>query len=294
MMKLNTEICNAFDKHAKDYEQAAKVQTEIGERLFERLSYLKIVPRYVLDLGCGTGIFTRLLKKKYPKATIIAFDLSQAMLRESKRKQGFLRRWPLVNGDMTQLPFVDGAFDLVFANQVIHWSNPLQPLLAELNRVMKRNGCLMFSTLGPDTFKELNQAWQGADGYMHSNQFVDMHDIGDDLLAERFLDPVVDMEFLTVHYSSLNLLVHGLKSQGVRNINQARNKGLTGKKAWQLFAAKYKNFCTSNGKYPLTYEVIYGHAWKGEQQRKGNRTETFISIENIKRSPKDSHDEKNK
>lgn len=284
MMKLNTEICNAFNKHATDYEQSAKVQTEIGNRLFERLFYLKITPRYVLDLGCGTGIFTPLLKKHYPKAEIIALDLSYAMLLQSKKKQGFLRRWPLINGDMAHLPFADGVFDLIFANQAIHWTQPLGALFEELNRIMNRNGCLMFSTLGPDTFKELKQAWSGVDNYAHSNDFVDMHDIGDCLLAEHFLDPVVDMELLTVHYSSTKQLVQGLKAQGVRNINQERNKGLTGKQSWQAFARNYESLCTSEGKFPLTYEVVYGHAWKGEQRRKGNTTETFIPIEKIRRS----------
>ncbi len=85
-MNLNTEICNAFNKHAQEYEQAAKVQNEIGERLFDRLQYLKISPRYVLDLGCGTGLFTQMLKKFYPKSEIIGVDISHAMLLQAKKK----------------------------------------------------------------------------------------------------------------------------------------------------------------------------------------------------------------
>lgn len=286
MMNLKTEICNAFNKHATEYEKVAKVQHEIGERLFERLHYLKISPRYVLDLGCGTGIFTCLLKKHYPQAEIIGLDLAHAMLRESKKKQGWRRKWPLVNGDMAALPFADGVFDLVFANQVIHWSQPLSTVIQELNRVMNVNGCLMFSTLGPDTFKELKQSWLLADNYAHTNDFMDMHDIGDCLLTEHFLDPVVDMELLTVHYTTLKQLLQSLKAQGVRNINQARNEGLTGKKSWQAFESAYQVLCTENGKYPLTYEVVYGHAWKGEQRRLGKGTETFISVSQIRRIDK--------
>ena len=286
MMNLKTEICKAFNKHAADYEKAAKVQQEIGERLFERLDYLKIAPRYVLDLGCGTGIFTSMLKKRYPQALIVGLDLAQAMLIQSKKKQGWLRKWPLVNGDMTTLPFADGVFDLVFANQVIHWSQPLSTVISEINRVMTVNGCLMFSTLGPDTFKELKQAWASADNYAHINEFMDMHDIGDCLLAEHFLDPVVDMEMLTVHYSTLKRLLQSLKAQGVRNINQDRNEGLTGKYSWQTFETAYQALSTAEGKYPLTYEVVYGHAWKGEQRRLGKGTETLIPISQIRRIDK--------
>lgn len=283
MMNLKTEICNAFNKHAKEYEKAAKVQNEIGERLFERLHYLKIRPRFILDLGCGTGLFTPMLKKHYPHAEVIGLDLSYLMLIESKKKQGWWRKWPLINADMLALPFADGLFDLVFANQVIHWAQPLSAVIHELNRVMNVNGCLMFSTLGPDTFKELKQAWLLVDQYAHTNEFMDMHDIGDCLMAEHFLDPVVDMELLTVHYSSLNHLLQNLKAQGVRNINEARNEGLTGRKAWQAFESAYRAFCTSEGKYPLTYEVVYGHAWKGEQRRLERGTETFIPISQIRR-----------
>lgn len=283
MMNKTIEIGNAFNQNATNYEKAALVQYEIGERLFERLSYLKIAPRYVLDLGCGTGIFTKRLKGKYPDAQIIGLDLACDMLRESRKKHRFWNKWPLINADMRALPFADGLFDLIFANQVIHWSDPLSVVFRELNRVMNPGGCLMFSTLGPDTFRELTGAWSAVDNYAHANHFPDMHDVGDCLMAERFLDPVVDMESLTVHYRDLAKLVSSLKAQGVRNINPSRNPGLTGRRIWQAFETSYQNYCTPEGKYPLTYEVVYGHAWKGEQRRVDSGIETFIPVSAIRR-----------
>lgn len=282
-MTLKTEICNAFNQHAAEYDTVAKVQNEIGERLFERLDYLKITPRYVLDLGCGTGIFTARLKKKYPNAHIIALDLSTQMLIQSRKKQRLWRKWPLINADMSALPFANGVFDLVFANQVIHWANPLSSVFSELNRVMNVNGCLMFSTLGPDTFKELKSAWASVDKYAHVNSFIDMHDYGDMLLAEQFLDPVMDMEHLTVHYQPLSQLTQALKAQGVRNINAGRRKGLMGRSAWQAFELGYQAWLTPHNKYPLTYEVVYGHAWRGEPKQIRDGMDTFIPISEIKR-----------
>lgn len=283
-MNVNTEICNAFNKNATQYEQTAKIQREIGERLFERLDYLKIKPRYILDLGCGPGAFSRRLKKYYPGAEIVGFDLAYGMLKEAESKQGWLKKWPLVNGDMAAMPFAAGLFDLVFANQVIHWSSSLPELMGELSRVMAPGGCLMFSTLGPDTFCELRQAWAGVDRYAHVNDFMDMHDVGDCLLGEHFLDPVVDMEVLRAHYSSLRELVEGLKAQGVRNINASRNEGLTGKGAWQVFEKAMTLGCSETGKFPLTYEVVYGHAWKGEQRRTSQGTETMISVDQLRKT----------
>ena len=281
MMNVKIEICKAFNAKASEYEQAAIVQHEIGERLFERLQYLKIKPRYVLDLGCGPGSFLKRLQKYYPDAQVVGLDLAYNMLKQAKRKQGWFHKSSLVNADMTAMPFPSDLFDLVFANQVIHWAQSLPKLMSELNRVMNTEGCLMFSTLGPDTFKELRQTPVKIDTHAHTNEFCDMHHVGDCLLAEHFLDPVVDMDMLTAHYATLPKLLHALKAQGVRNINAARNPGLTGKQAWRNFEQAVSAFRTDQGKYPLTYEVVYGHAWKGSQRRTDKGTETIISVDKI-------------
>lgn len=205
------------------------------------------------------------------------------MLFEAKKKQSWRRKWPLVNADMINMPFAAGVFDLVFANQVLHWGHPLQTVLNELNRVMNVNGCLMFTTLGPDTFRELKNAWHEINQFAHTNEFMDMHDLGDALMTERFVDPVVDMEMLTVQFQSLPALLNSLKQQGVRNINPNRNKGLTGKAAWSRFEKAFMNL-KLNEKYPLTYEVVYGHAWKGEARQVGKGTETVIAIDSLRGS----------
>lgn len=285
MMNPNQEICNAFNKHASEYEKNARVQTEIGSRLFERLDYLAMKPEYVLDLGCGTGYFTALLKARYPDAQIVGFDLAHAMLLESAGKKEVEGNWHLIEGDMQKLPFANGIFDLVFANQVIHWASSLPPVFRELNRVMRKDACVMFTTLGPDTFKELKQAWQAADSFSHSNDFADMHHIGDSLMTERLLEPVVDMELLTVHYKSLAQLTRSLKAQGIPNIHEKRNKGLTGRGAWTAFEKAYESLRTPEGKYPLTYEIIYGHAWKGQQAATEQGLETFFPLSQLRYPP---------
>ncbi len=283
MMTVTKEISKAFNKQANKYELAAKVQQEIGRRLFERLQYIKIAPKRILDLGCGPGVFSGELAKLFPKAQIIGLDLAHAMLVQSKRKHSWRRKWSLVTADMHHMPFASGMFDLVFANQAIHWGNPLNHVFRELNRVMSVNGCLMFTTLGPDTFKELKQAWSGVNQYEHVNEFPDMHDVGDCLMAEHFLEPVMDMELLSVHYETLPKLLSALKLQGVKNVNADRNKGLTGKESWNQFAQNYDMLRTEEGKYPLGYEVVYGHAWKGERRRIESGIETLIPVSKIEK-----------
>lgn len=282
MMNEKRNICKAFNVHAAEYSRFAKVQYEIGERLFERLNYLKINPKYILDLGCGPGTFSKRLKQQYPKAKIIGLDLAYGMLMQAKKTQSWRSKWNLINADMKALPFPDGLFDLVFANQAIHWVKPLSEVMNEMNRVMSAGGCLMFSTLGPDTFCELRQAFASVDNHAHVNEFPDMHDVGDVLLKQYFLDPVVDMEILTAHYSSLAELLRSIKSQGVRNINPSRNPGLTSKQQWMNFERNMAQFNTPTGKVPLTYEVVYGHAWKGMQRKTNKGVETGISVAALK------------
>ena len=277
------EISKAFNLHAAEYERTAKVQQEIGERLLERLQYLNIAPQRILDLGCGPGVFSRELAKMYPKAQVVGLDLAQVMLMHARKKHSWRRKWPLVTADMQHMPFAAGAFDLVFANQVVHWGSSLVQVFRELNRVMNAKACLMFTTLGPDTFKELKSAWSEVNQYAHVNEFPDMHDVGDCLMSEHFLEPVMDMELLTIHYETLSKLLKSLKAQGVRNINSARNQGLTGKTSWKKFEQNYRSMQTPAGKYPLTYEVVYGHAWKGEQRKTGQCVETVIPVSQIVR-----------
>ena len=280
-MNVKNEICKSFNDHAAIYEQSSKIQQEIGSRLLEKLDYLKIEPRYILDLGCGPGVFTKKLKKLYPKATIIGFDLAIDMLKEAGEKQGLFKKWSLVGGDMLTLPFASGVFDLVFSNQVIHWSESIKDLLDEISRVMSKDGCLLFSTLGPDTFSELRKSWSTVDNYAHVNDYIDMHDLGDSLLSLKFIDPVIEMEVITAHFSSLKKLLSSLKSQGVRNINLARNPGLTGKKNWVDFEQAMNTLSLENGEIPLTYEVIYGLAWKGATRTVEKGVETIIPVNDL-------------
>lgn len=283
-MSKTVEIGKSFDRVADQYEKAAIIQQEIGQRLFERLDYLKIVPKRILDLGCGVGQFSQALKKRYPKAHIVGIDLSYQMLLMAKSKQSWRTKWSLVGGDIAVLPFADQTFDLVFSNQAIHWVENIDSLFSELYRIMAVNGCLMFSTLGPDTFKELTTVFSHIDNYAHVNTFQDMHDVGDSLLREQFVDPVMDMEFLTIRYPSVIELMKSLKQQGVKNIHPHRKPGLSGRQFLQQITQTYHQQYEQAGKVPLTYEVVYGHAWRGETQSKTVGNEAFVPIIAIKRT----------
>ncbi len=124
----------------------------------------------------------------------------------------------------------------------------------------------MFSTLGPDTLKELRHAFRDVDGHNHLNRFADMHDIGDMLVHAGFSEPVMDMEYITLTYDDVKSVLHDLKAIGAHNATKGRGQGLMGKSAFGRLLANYERL-RKDGKLPATYEIIYGHAWKPEPRK---------------------------
>jgi len=250
----------AFEKAAGTYDDAAVLQNEIGDRLMERLDYIRLQPRRVLDLGAGTGAFTRALMKRYRKADVVALDIAQPMLQRVKQRAGWLRKPGCVCGDTESLPFSDDSFDFIFSNLMLQWCTDLEATFVELRRVLSPGGLLMFTTFGPDTLMELRASWEAVDGYTHVNSFIDLHDVGDSLLHTRWAEPVMDSERITVTYRELRTLMQDLKHIGAHNVTSGRPRGLTGKRHLQQLVEAYEPF-REDGVLPASYDVVYGHAW---------------------------------
>lgn len=265
--KINKQnVAKSFSKAAADYDKFAFIQREIGDRLFDRLSLMTLQPKIILDVGCGTGHYTRALKKHYRKAQVHGVDIAPGMIELADDKNGWLKNIGIKQchyhcSDMNQLPFDDASVDLLFSNLALQWSDDLQATFAEFARVLKPEGLIIFSTLGPDTLIELKKAWQAADQSTHVNQFIDMHIIGDELIKAGVADPVMDMEKLTFTYSSVADVFKDLKGIGAHNMNAGRHTGLMSKGKWQAMLNAYNKFKNEQDLFPATYETIFGHGW---------------------------------
>ncbi len=263
------EIRRSFSRAAADYDAAAVLQREVCTRMLERLDYVKLQPVRVLDVGSGTGWGARQLAQRYSSAQIIELDIAIGMLQASKGQSGWWQK--LLGGgkqahvcaDVEALPLAAHSVEMVWSNLAVQWCNDLPAAFAEMHRVLKLDGLLMFSTFGPDTLKELRQAFNGVDGHNHLNRFADMHDIGDMLIHSGFADPVMDMELITLTYDDVRGVLQDLKSIGAHNATAGRKHGLMGKNAWARLVENYERL-RSNGKLPATFEMVYGHAWKSQ------------------------------
>ena len=173
---------------------------------------------------------------------------------------------------------------MVFSNLTLQWCNDLDHVFGEIRRILKPGGLFMFSTLGPDTLKELRESWRKVDQYNHVNAFMDMHDIGDALMRTNLADPVMDVEEITLTYADVFKLMKDLKTLGAHNVTKGRPRGLTGKHRLQSMVAHYEAF-RKNGLLPATYEVVYGHAWSGNRLPDTKNQITEIPITRIQHLP---------
>ena len=261
---------------AKTYDSNAKIPNLIADRLLDRLDFIRLKPAWIMDFGMRTGYTTWYLKERYNTASTVGMESSLPMLLQGGNG---------VAGEYTSLPFADRSIDLIFSNLAFHWSVNLQQTLEECRRVLKPKGLLLFSTVGPETLKELRESF--SDGKWHVHAFYDMHDVGDILTYLSFVDPVMDMEEVTVYYSSIFQLLKDLKLTGARNAAKGRCKGLTGKMRWEHMLKSYGEKRNESGALPVTLEVIYGHAFGAEpNQFECNQGEVLIPVDKIKREVK--------
>ncbi|NTV09239.1 MAG: methyltransferase domain-containing protein [Zoogloea sp.] len=257
---------------APTYDGVAQLAREVGRRMDERLDYIRIEPKRILDLGCGTGADLALLAARYPAAARAGCDHALPMLaraRELHGEGGLIKRLlsfgkpstaTFACADADALPFGRSAFSMVWSNLMLNWLTDPLPALKEIHRVLEVGGMAMFATLGPDTLKELRAALPPGPGE-RVHRFIDMHDIGDALMQAGFSDPVMDMEMLTLTYADLDDLLRDLHESGTSGTALGRPRGLTGK-AWLAgLKQRYEAF-RRDGRLPATFEIVYGHAWK--------------------------------
>ena len=252
-----------FAGAAGTYDSAAVLAREVGARMAARLDLVKIAPQRIADIGCATGDGIRDLQPRYAKALPLAIDYALPMLRAVRaatpRLQRITGRGPrLVNADVRALPLAANSLGLVWSNLMLHWLDDPLPALRELNRVLEVGGLLTFATLGPDTLKQLREAALKVGAGNTAKSFLDMHDLGDMLVAAGFGDPVMDMEMITLTYANPRAFLADQRHLGVRN-------ALLGHQGWRDWRRLLSAWPPdADGRLPATFEIVYGHAWKAE------------------------------
>lgn len=233
-------VLNKFTFSPQDYRKSAHASGEANDALFERLEWMRIKPKVIVDLGCGIGDASTKLLKRYPGAQVIGIDREFAMVDASRLKQDRLC------AEAKSLPFLDDTIDLIFANFLLPWEADWRLVLCECRRVLSVGGLLIFTALGPDTLREMR-------AYINNEEtpfFIDMHDVGDLLMQAKFTEPVVETEYLTIVYRDpYQMLDEMIKSGMLSKANSLEVSAIPAQeKTW-----------------PITFELIYAHCFVPEK-----------------------------
>jgi malonyl-CoA O-methyltransferase len=248
------------------HSPAAWLHDEVAKRMVQRLALIRSQPTHWVHWQPSLGGWASkaLVDAQYPKARCTVVEADDPLLSQARQKwmPPWWRRWftPVPRFALTPEP----SAQMLWANMGLHMQARPKDVMAQWHAALAPEGFVMFSCLGPDTLQRLKtlyaqQGWPPA-----AHDFTDMHDWGDMLLASGFAQPVMDMERITLTYPEEKALLAELRTLG-RNLHPQRFAGLRGRQ-WllQLRDALRLGLLApdSSGRLALTFEIIYGHAFK--------------------------------
>jgi malonyl-CoA O-methyltransferase len=257
--------------HATLPSRQAHLQTRTGNELLERLQYFRLSPRVIVDLGCGTGNTAQRLRRRYPRAQLLAIDPEFAMTRQARARQRFWRRFDCICAKALALPLKDQSVDLVFSNLMTNWGDDPGALSAEMRRVLRPGGLLLYSTFGPETLKELRSAWASVDPEVQPGGFADMTQLASAMSHAGLAEPVMDRDAQVERYADVWALMDELSLSDTGHGLAGPHRSSSGSTQFEAMVSNYESLRTGAG-IPATWEIIYGAAFAGTDTRRiGNQ-----------------------
>lgn len=240
---------------------------EVASRMQDRLDFIKLQPMAWVHWEPLRGGLQahRALHKRYPQAKVWlnSANAAQAVAARSALQGRWWQvgRWLAPRIQLGLPP--EGQAQMLWANMLLHTAAQPQQLLKTWHKTLAVDGFLMFSCLGPDTLRELRNAYALQGWPEPAHEFTDMHDWGDMLVEAGFAEPVMDMERITLTYESPERMLAELREWG-RNLHVQRFAGLRGRR-WraqldQLLLSLARP--EEGGRLTLSFEIVYGHALK--------------------------------
>lgn len=258
---------------------------EVARRMEDRLQWMTLQPQaWVHWEPLRGGLQAQaLLTRRYPKSEcyVVETAAEHAQIASKLIAPAWWSpaRW---TGAPVHFGPPPAPAQMLWANMALHMAADPQALLTRWGNLLAPDGFLMFSCLGPDTLRELREVYAAQGWSVPSHTFTDMHDWGDMLVQAGFAEPVMDMERITLTFATPQRLLAELRELG-RNLHPQRFGALRGR-GWrtQLCTALERDGArAADGRLQLTFEVIYGHAFK-PQPRLTVRPETTVSLDEMR------------
>lgn len=269
-------------------EGAPWLHEEVGTRMAQRLAWIKKQPaNWVNWRAAASGAAVHaLVAQQYQNSDTF---LAPAGMESAQTAPLLIANQGMVQSLISKLqgqtkrmlrPVEDGSAQMVWANMALHTEPDPAATVKVWHRMLAVDGFLMFSCLGPDTALELRQVFDKQGWSPAAHPLTDMHDWGDLLVGTGFAEPVMDMERIVLGFSSAERALQELRGIG-RNLHPARFAGLRGR-AWKVkLLNALEALKNSQGQIELTFEVIYGHAFKPTPRVKIS-SESAISMRDMR------------
>lgn len=252
-----------FARRAGSYDRHAGVQRLMAQGLLALLE--DTLPRAgrLLEIGCGTGHFTQLLKQSCNGASLVALDLDAALVAAARQRLGAATRvtWLVADGETLSR----GSFDAILANATFQWLTRPGASLAAYFQLLHPGGALAFSTLGPETFRELAASLElatasqpGSRPSIAAQGFLNQENWSALLEGAGFSRMKLHRELVTTTYPSVPAFLKSLQATGATN-PQPRPFS---PRLLQALIRAYRDGYGHNGSIPVTYEIIWAVARK--------------------------------
>jgi malonyl-ACP O-methyltransferase BioC len=244
-------IARNFSKEARHYDRYSSIQDRCAAELASRNRGKDFSD--ILDIGCGTGNYTKILKDDFSNARITAVDISNEMVRFACGKLGD-KGIEFVVKDAEE-PGFKRKFDLVSSNAAFQWFEDLGKTLRIYRELLKEGGVITFSIFGPLTYYELDRALKDVDGpsaSVASGVFATEYTLKR-AMSGYFKDINIDEIIYTEEYGSLKELLRKIKHTGTRGYGGPDGKVWTRDKLEKVERAYIRNF----SKIKATYQVFF-------------------------------------
>lgn len=264
------KVRKAFDRGACRYEETVIVQKLVIESILSEISKLNptISPRRILDVGAGTGMLLRSLQKSYPEAFLAGLDLAPGMGIEAINAFQAEGNHLYVQGDAENLPFADGAFDLVVSTSTFQWLSVLDQAFSEASRVLAPGGIFLFALFGEGTLSELKCSYRRALGAAdavgkdRTHHLFSQGEVLHALAQSGFADVVTKNILEKEYYPDVAAFLRSLKGIGAGTTASMPSKGLAGRRIITKMMEFYQADYLDERGVPASYEVIYGRGRK--------------------------------
>lgn len=246
-------VARSFSKAAYCYDDIASFQQAVGEQLLSRVDTVADAQLpHVLDLGSGTGYFTRHLAKRFSGAKIFGLDLAEGMLLQARR-QNVMQ----VQADIESLPFDAQVFDFIYANLSLQWCELFQAVLFDIKRCLKTGGRLAFTTILEGSLSELNAAWRQVDSERHINPFANEQTLETQIQTADMDIAVWQVREHKEYFSSANDLIKSVRGIGAGNHMTNRSSAMMRKENYNAFIKSLESQHDTQGRLSLSYRILY-------------------------------------